>query len=129
MDLRVLRFRFTEEQDVAAYGDGWWVWDEKELARLRGRELIALEELIDMPLFEVRRLMRIGSTLGTMAAMWVALHRAGHPGLGTWADFNPAPSLATWEAVPEVPLVSGEDPEPGSGSSTAPPPSPESVTS
>jgi hypothetical protein len=129
MDLRVLRFRFTEEQDVAAYGDSWWVWDEKELARLRGRELIALEELIDMPLFEVRRLMRIGSTLGTMAAMWVALHRAGHPGLGTWADFNPAASLTTWEAVPEVPLVSGEAPAPGSGSSTAPPPSPESVTS
>lgn len=122
-----LRFRFTDEADVAAYGDDWWVWDEADLARIRGRELIALEEQIDLQLFEVRRQIREGKTLATMAAMWIVLHRAGNP--VAWADFNPAVSLATWEVAPEVPLVSGEDPAPESGSSTTPPPSPESATS
>lgn len=122
-----LRFRFTDEQDVAAYGVGWWVWDEADLARIRGRELIALEEEIDVPLWQVRRDLRTGATLATMAAMWIAMHRAGRAVV--WADFNPAVSLATWEAVPEPPLASGEDPAPDSGSSTTTPPSPESVTS
>lgn len=123
----MLRFRFLDEQDVAAYGDRWWVWDEDDLARIRGRELIALEEVIDMPLLKVRREIRESNTLATMAAMWVAMHRAGHP--VAWADFNPAVQLATWEAVPETPLVSGEDPAPASDSSTIPAPSPESATS
>lgn len=123
-----LQFRFTDEQDVAAYGDGWWVWDEADLARIRGRELIALEEEIDIPLYRVMRDLRTGSTLAGMAAIWIAMKRAGGPA-GAWADFNPAVSLVTWEAAPEAPLASGEAPAPDSDSSTTPLPSPESATS
>lgn len=128
-----LQFRFFEEQDIATYGDGWFVWDEDELARIRGRELVALEEQVDMPLFKIRRdLKAVGTgssnTLAAMAAMWIAIHRSDVDA-GPWADFNPAVSLATWEVVPVVPLESGEDPVPDSGSSTTPLPSPESVTS
>lgn len=122
-----LQFRFTDEQDIAAYGDRWWPWDEADLARIRGRELIALEEEIDIPLWQVRRDLRTGSTLATMAAMWIAMHRAGHA--VAWVDFNPAVSLATWEAVPEPPLASGGDPAQDSDSSTTPAPDPESATS
>lgn len=122
-----LQFRFTDEQDIAAYGDRWWPWDEADLARIRGRELIALEEEIDIPLWQVRRDLRTGSTLATMAAMWIAMHRAGHA--VAWADFNPAVSLSDWEVAPEAPLASGEAPAPDSGSSMTPPPSPESATS
>lgn len=120
-----LRFRFTDEQDVAQYSDRWWVWDEGQLSRMRGRELIALEEALDMPLLRLRQLRQMGSTLGVMAAMWVAMHRAGTEVV--WADFNPMVNLAVWEAVPEVPLVSGGDPAPALDSSTTP--STESATS
>lgn len=120
-----LRFRFTDEQDIAQYGDGWWAWDEGDLTRLRGRELIALEDALDMPLLRLRQLRQVGSTLGVMAAMWVAMHRAGTEVV--WADFNPMVNLAVWEAVPEVPLVSGGDPEPALDSS--PTPNTESATS
>lgn len=120
-----LRFRFTDEQDVAQYGDGWWAWDEGDLTRLRGRELIALEDALDMPLLRLRQLRQMGSTLGVMAAMWVAMHRSGTEVV--WADFNPMVNLAVWEAVPEVPLVSGGDPAPALDSSTTP--STESATS
>lgn len=122
------RFRFTDPEDVAAYGDGWWVWDWEDLARIRGRELIELEEQIDMPLVVVRRDMPTGSTMATMAAMWIAIGRAGGPA-GAWDSFNPAVNLATWERVPEVPLESGGDQESDSDSSTTPAPSPESATS
>lgn len=127
------QFRFTDEQDVAAYGDGWFVWDEDDLARIRGRELVALEEQVDMPLFQIRRYLKAvgtgsSNTLATMAAIWIAMQRSGTDP-GAWADFNPAVSLTTWELVATPPLASGEDPAPDSGSSTTPPPSPESVTS
>ena len=122
-----LRFRFLDEQDIADYGGDWWVWDEDEIARIRGRDLIALEEQIGMSLRRVRRGLREDSTLATMAAMWIALHRTGHP--VAWDQFNPAVQLAMWEVVPEVPLASGEDPVSDSDSSTTPPPNPESVTS
>lgn len=122
-----LRFRFTAEQDIAQYGDGWWVWDEAELTRLPGRDLAALEEAVDMPLWRLRNELHKGATMATMAAMWIAMHRAGHP-VG-WEQFNPAVLLATWEVVPAAPLESGEDPAPAADSSTTPPPSPESATS
>lgn len=117
--MAALRFRFTDEQDIAQYGDRWWVWDEASLTRLRGRDLIALEDELDMPLLRLRQLRQMGSTLGAMAAMWVAMHRAGTK-VGPWADFNPLVNLVVWEVVPEVPLESGGDPAPAPDSSTAP---------
>jgi hypothetical protein len=114
-----LRFRFTDEQDVAAYGEGWWVWDRDALTRLPGRDLIAIEDEIDRPFREIQRLQLIGSTLGMMAAMWIALRQAGFS-VGAWADFNPVVHTAVWEAAPEVPLASGGDPAQGSASSTTP---------
>ena len=121
-----LRFRFTDAEDVALYGDGWWVWDETEVSRLRGREMIALEEATDVPLLAVFRGLRKESTLANMAALWIAMHRSGHP--VKWADFNPVVPSVEWDEVPAAaPLESGEAPAPDSGSSQAP--SVESATS
>lgn len=120
-----MRFRFGDADDVAAFGDGWWVWDEEEVTRLKGRELIALEEAVDTPLLVVMQGLRNKSALANMAAMWIALHRGGHP--IAWADFNPVVFATEWEAVPAAPLDSGAAPAPDSDSSA--PPSTESVTS
>lgn len=124
-----IRFRFDAEEDVAKYGDGWWVWDEGELTRLPGRELIPLEEAVDMPLVQVIRGMRKGSTVATMAAMWIAMHRAGNP--VAWDDFSPLVLITTWKAVPAAPL--DESPDSGEAPTPEPPSSPtqntESATS
>lgn len=122
------QFRFIDPEDVEAYGDGWHIWDEQALLRLRGREQIALEDAVDIPLRVLIEMLRTESTLAYMAAMWIVLHREGHK--VKWADFNPAVHLAEWEAVPKPdPLgeESGEDPAPDSASSTEP--DPESATS
>lgn len=124
------RFRFVDADDVAAYGGGWWVWDETGLTRIRGRELIALEEAIDTPLLAVMRDLHgakfdAATIAATMAAMWIGMHRAGHP--IAWSEFNPAVLLTEWQEVPEAPLDSGGDPMPDSGSSA--PQTAESATS
>lgn len=115
-----IRFRFDAEEDVAKYGYGWWVWNEVELTRLPGREMAALEEAVDMPLIAVIRGMRRGSTAATMAAMWIAMHRSGHP--VAWDGFEPLVLITTWEAVPAVPL--GESPDSGEAPTPEPPSSP-----
>lgn len=126
MLLPPMRWRFTDEDDVAAYGDRWWPWDEPALTRLRGRDQIALEELVGMPLPHVIDGFHNDRTLCKMAAMWISMHQEGHP--VRWdKDFNPFVLTTDWEEVPAVPLGSGEDPTPDSDSS--PQPTTESATS
>ena len=114
-----LRFRFVDEQDIAAYGDGWWVWDEEALAGLRGRDLIALEETVDMALPVILRGVHDDKALAKLAAMWIVLHRAGHP--AKWDDFNPVVYGVRWEAFPlDETADSGDAPTPASTSSPEP---------
>jgi hypothetical protein len=128
--LYALRFRFKDAEDVAAYGDGWHAWDEPAVTRLRGRELIALEELVDGKLVDIIRGLREEKTLATMQAMWIGLHREGQA--VAWEDFNPVvigPDGPDWEKVPEpeAPLDPGAAalPEPSSSAK----PTTESATS
>lgn len=120
-----LRWRFTDPDDVAAYGDRWWPWEERVIARLPALDLIALEDAIDIPVPAVIKGLRSSATMATLAAMWISMHREGHP-VG-WAGFNPLVLAAEWEQAPVAPFASGEDPTPDSGSSIEP--SPESVSS
>lgn len=121
------RFRITEPEDVAKYGGDWWVWDEVALMRLPGRDMIALEEAVNMRLVAVIQGLRDDGTAAKLAAMWIAMHRGGHK--AAWLEFNPMVHLAEWEDVPSEPdpLDSGEAPTPGESSS--PEPSTESATS
>lgn len=125
--LAPFRFRFTDPTDVAAYGDGWWTWDESEITGLRGREIIALETAVDMPLVAIIQGMHNDATLATMAAMWIALHRGGHA--VNWEQFDPIVLAVDWERVPAAPLDSGEAPAPDSDSSTTETPPTESPAS
>lgn len=121
-----LRWRFTDDDDVAAYGDRWWTWDEAAVARLRGRELIAIEETIGKRLLDVLLELREEDTYAIMVALWVSMRLADHP-VG-WDDFNPVVLLVTWEAAPAAPLDSGEAP-PRPASDSSPEPTAESATS
>jgi hypothetical protein len=123
-----MRFRFKEADDVATYGDRWWLWDEAAVLGLKGRELIAIEETVGPVLALLRGLRQDDpSTLVTMAVMWIAMTRAGRE--VAWDDFNPVVFTAEWEQAPAGPLDGGEAPAPDSNSSTAPPENAESLTS
>lgn len=111
------RFRFVDDDDVKAYGDGWRVWDEDALVRqMRGHELIELENTLGMPLRAVMVGVRRSSVIGFMAAMWIVLHRDGHE--VAWEDFNPMVGICPWEVVPPAAPL-GE--HPGPDSEEAPP--------
>ena len=121
-----LRFRFTEADDIDAYGDRWWTWDEKALVRTKGRQLIVLEETVGLQLLDIINGLRVEDTRSLMAAQWISMQLAGAD--VAWDDFNPAALLCDWEEEPERPLDSGEAaPTPDSSSSA--PPVPESATS
>lgn len=123
-----LRFRFRDPDDIAAYGDGWFVWDEIAVLGLKGRELIALEETVGPVLAVLRgRHQKDQSTLATMAAMWIAMTRAGRK--VAWDDFNPVVFATQWEVAPPDPLAGGGAPVPDSDSSTVPPESAASPSS
>lgn len=119
------RFRFVEAEDVEAYGDRWWTWDEAAIARLRGRELIALEEAVGMPMIDVFAGTSRNATAEKLAAMWIALHLAGQD--IAFGEFNPMVLQARWEQIPEEaapsPLDAGSgegQPTPDSGSLAEP---------
>lgn len=124
-----LCFRFTDPDDVAAYGPDWRVWDQGRLAALRARELIALEAALGMAIPMVVKAFAEQSVLGRMAVMWLTLRLDGDQ--VAWAGFDPLTFSVEWsDGVPPDPLgSSGEDPAPGSGSSPAQPPNTESATS
>lgn len=126
------RFRFTDPEDVEAYGDRWWTWDEAAVARLRGRELIALEEAVGLPMIAVFAGTSRNATAEKLAAMWIALHLAGHD--VAFGAFNPMVLMARWEQIPEEvapdPLDGGSgEGQPTPDSSSSPKPPTESATS
>jgi len=121
-----MRWKFTAVDDVAAFGDRWWMWDGRALIRLKGRELIGIEETIGMSIADLLEKLDQRTTLGQLGALWLSMHMAGHEVV--WADFDPTVYLTVWEEVPaEPPLDSGQDPEPDASSS--PEPATESATS
>jgi hypothetical protein len=113
------RWKFTDAEDVAAYGDRWWTWDEPALTRLRARQLIEIE----------RRSACRWSTSSRSSARW-GRRWVRWPPCGSrctwpvttvaWADFNPFVFATVWGAVPEAPLDSGEGSDAGIPSSPEP---------
>jgi hypothetical protein len=111
-----LRFRFTNPDDIAAYGSDWRLWDDTTLAAVRSRQLIEIEAALGMPLPGVVRDLRSDSPsiLARIAVMWIALRLGGHP--VDWKDFDPLAFSVEWERVEEP------DPTEGSGEALAPEP-------
>jgi len=125
-----LEFRFTDPQDAAKYGDGWYLYDEAAFLRLRARALIELEGTLGMSMVAVMNGMRASTTLGDTAATWLAL-RAVNPELaGEFDDFNPVTNLIEWREVEgkaEAPEVTEPEPVPEQPD-TLPPQDPDSPT-
>ena len=121
MGLR-FRFRFASE-DHERYGDQWWTFNEADLARMRSRELIAIERELRAELginvydavMSLRQAHR-EATAATLALMWIARRMAG--GVEPLSEFDPMVLAARSEELPE-----GDDADPPVRTSS---PSPES---
>lgn len=116
--LAPVEFRFTEPEDVAAYGDQWYRYAEADLIRTPARQLIELEAELQMPLVDVMNGMRMHTALGDLAAAWLGV-RAVDPKLaGPFDDFNPMALAITWRPS----QAEGKEPAAPAAQDTPPPP-------
>jgi hypothetical protein len=99
--LRPARFRFTEDADKAAFGDGWRTYDEAKIVRLPARELIKIEEELGTSVVDVIRGVRSESMLGYLAATWIVLHLEDPDLAGPYDAYSPVVLLAEWAPMPE----------------------------
>lgn len=100
------RFRFAPD-DHDRYGDQWWTFDEADLARVRSRELIAIERELRSELginfydavVALRRPHR-EAVSASLAVMWIARRMAGV--VESLAEFDPLVLMAESEELPET---------------------------
>jgi hypothetical protein len=99
--IKPIRFRFTDPEDVARWGDRWYVYDEGAIVRTPARELVALEQELGMTVISAMNGFRDDSVLGNLAATWLAV-RAVDPELaGPFDDFTPLIMLINYESIPD----------------------------
>jgi len=117
-------FRFTDPEDQGKYGENWYRYDESAIMRKRGRDLVALENDLGMPLVSALNGFRESSTLGDLAATWLALREVDPARAGDFDEYNPITTLLEWTAASPEPEGKAEDPaltpeRPESDSTTA----------
>lgn len=107
-----LEVRFTHEEDLGKYGDGWYRYDEMAIMNLPVRELIALEAYLGMPIVDVMNGVRASTTLGDLAGCWLAVHLADPGRAGNFASFEPHVMWLEWRKAEdpkdEAPTEPGE---------------------
>jgi len=104
--VKAMRFRFTDPDDVATYGDRWWIYDESVWTRLPARTLMQFERQIGTPLVDMMTGFRADTAFGDMGAAWLAMKLADAK-VPVFGDFNPRVMTLEWERVPD------EEQEPG----------------
>lgn len=123
--LKPWRVRLTDPDDIARYGDRWWVYDESAVMRLPVDELAAIEaQIYPIRLKGAMEDYRQDGVMGDLIALWVAMRIAADPAhpAPAFADFKPLIMLADWQRVPD------EEVDPGAPLGEAPPSSPNTET-
>lgn len=121
--LKPWRVRVTDPDDVARYGDRWWLYDEAAIMRLPVDELRAIEaEIYPVRLKAAMQDNREDGLTGELVAVWVAMRMAADPEhpAPAFADFKPLIMLADWQRVPDGEVDPGAplDVAPSSSEST-----------
>ena len=123
-------FRFTDPEDMARYGDGWFKYDEGGILRQRADVLIALETDLGMSMVSVMNGFRANTVLGDTAVAWMGVRAKDQRLAGDFDQFTPVTMMIEWsKAIPESDPKEGE-PEslPGLEVSSLPTPSPSEST-
>lgn len=93
-----MRFRFTEPEDVEKYGSDWHVYDELSILRQSARTQMGLEVQMGISIADAFRGFRRSTTLGELAAAWLALRLEGKE--FPFSEFDPMIHLTEWEEIP-----------------------------
>lgn len=93
-----LEFRFTEPEDVEKYGDRWYKYSERDLIRMPGRDLIALESDLGMSVVDVMNGVRTSAVVGDLAAAWISIRNTDPALAGEFDDFNPMALTIEWRS-------------------------------
>lgn len=118
--IKPLRFRFTDPQDIADYGERWWSYDESAIIGHRARTLMALEQEIGAPVADVFAGFRASSAFGDLAGTWLAMKLDPDFGdkIPDFEDYNPIVMKIEFRVVPDEDLEPGKE-EPSSGEPVA----------
>lgn len=100
--IKGLRFRFTEADDVQKYGSDWHVYDELAIVRQPARVLMGLEIQMGTSVADVFKGFRRSTTLGELAAVWLALRLEGKE--FAFSEFDPMIHTLAWEEIPDEEL-------------------------
>lgn len=115
--LKPWRVRLTDPDDIARYGDRWWLYDEAAIMRLPVAELRAIEaQIYPIRLKGAMEDNRESGVTGELIALWIAMRVAADPEhpAPAFADFTPLIMLADWQRVPD------EEADPGAPLDAAP---------
>lgn len=112
--LKPLQFRFTDPDDIAQYGDRYWIYDESAIIGSRARTLMALEQEIGAPMADIMAGVRASSAFGDMAGSWVAmkLDPESADKVPAFEDYNPIVMMIKWSPVPDAELEPGKEEAP-----------------
>lgn len=126
-----IEFRFLHDEDIAKYGDRWWLYNESALIRMPVRSLIELESALGMPLVSAMNGIRMKTVLGDTAGAWMAIRAADPELAGSFDDFNPLIMLTEWRPwqnegkepgdTEEIPIETDTQPGQENGSHPSPP--------
>jgi hypothetical protein len=110
-------FRFTDEEDQGKYGTRWYVYDESTIMRKRGRDLVALETDLGMPLVNAMNGFRGSTSLGDLAVTWIGIYLVDPARAGDFNEYNPLTTMIEWTPVNPEPEGKDQTPAPESDSS------------
>lgn len=98
-----MRFTFTHEDDVKAFGSDPWLYDEYKIVALDGRSLAGLDEELGMPVPEVMNAFRANATIGDLGTTWLAMRLAlGKEKVVPFTEYSPHTMMIEWDTAPEV---------------------------
>ena len=116
-----VEFQFTDPDDVAKYGDGWYRFSERDLIRRRARDLIQLEAELGMPIIDAMNGGRASTALGDLACTWIGVREVDPKLAGPFDEYNPLVMQVTWRKAQEVDEGKAEDRTEPAGTETATP--------
>lgn len=94
--LPAVEFQFTDPDDVAKYGDGWYRFSERDLIRRRARDLIQLEAELGMPIIDAMNGGRASTALGDLACTWIGVRDVDPKLAGPFDEYNPLVMQVAW---------------------------------
>lgn len=107
-----VQIRFLDPADVAAYGDGWHLYDEAALVRLPARQLVALEQACGYSVRTMMAELRRHTVMGDLLVAWCALYLEDPALAGNFEDFTPLTFAIEWRRAEFDDLGKGDAPSP-----------------